>query len=569
MPLGANEPALRMPLTAIAVPLRLLALLASIVAALAAVWLLTAIPFGRAIWDYLFLLDGSYRISLGQVPHIDFTSPVGPLSLYLTHAAELLFPGKHPFVGLHALMWILVVPAMVFLAPRFRSTLAFLAALALLMLVMFLPMTLDQTHLSEISYFASYNRFATGILFIAGLWLVLPKQRHDWVLLAFLLAILFFLKITAAAVVLGIVVAATILGRVQLRQLLLTLVSFGLILGAVELATGIVSAYLGDIADMSGVNRGGAVYAVLFAAFRSWAPLLAGAALLAVIVVGATRTGQLSFRRPLAAATSLAARLPFAVDAALLILAALLAESQNTGGLGLIAAAALFFHPDAWRGAVPRIAVAGVLLAALVLPVLDMTFDRTLTAVRRERDATTEHPVAALYPGTRVPLSTIEGARFFQRVREEWHDFASAIQDKGFFIDHDPTSNYVAAQLAWATSAVEAGRRFVDLGYGSASDRYATLAFADPFARMLGLTPATGTNIVIQAGRTVPDFTPEQADHYLAAATGVFADTCILTAEPTAATPFRATLAAQFELLPLTRCWDYYRRIAPPESVAR
>ena len=64
------------------------------------------IPYGRAIWDFLFVLDGSYRISLGEVPHVDFASPIGALTLYFTYWCERLFPATNPFVGLHVVAWL-------------------------------------------------------------------------------------------------------------------------------------------------------------------------------------------------------------------------------------------------------------------------------------------------------------------------------------------------------------------------------------------------------------------------------------------------------------------------------
>ena len=127
---------------------------------------ITTVPYGRAIWDFLFLLDGAYRISIGQVPHVDFVSPVGPASLYLTFAAEKLLPGANPFASLHALAFLLTLPALAMLARRFRSGAETTGALALLAVIMLVPFTLDRTHLSEISYFASYNRFASGLLFL-------------------------------------------------------------------------------------------------------------------------------------------------------------------------------------------------------------------------------------------------------------------------------------------------------------------------------------------------------------------------------------------------------------------
>ena len=255
------------------------ALVASAILVIAAALLIRWVPYGRAIWDYLFLLNGSYRIGLGQVPHVDFASPIGALSLYLTYAAERLFPNGVPFVGLHSLMWVLLLPPLAALAPRFRSVWAFAAALGLLAVMVLVPVTIDSTHLSEISFFASYNRFATGGLFLLGLWFVLPKSRGDWAVLAYLLALLFFLKITAAMLALGLVGAALLLGRVRWTTVLATVVAFVAVLIAVNFRSGLVAGYLHDVAAMAGVNRGALLYAIGFNGFHYWEPLLCVAAL--------------------------------------------------------------------------------------------------------------------------------------------------------------------------------------------------------------------------------------------------------------------------------------------------
>src|SRR5690606_14211832 len=136
-----------------------------------------------------------------------------------------------------------------------------------------------------------------------------------------------------------------------------------------------------------------------------------------------------------------------------------------------------------------------------------------------------------LMPGTRVPLATYEGSRLFARIAREWLPLARQVEAARFFLTPDPTSNAPAVQLAWAASAVEAARAFDRLGYRSRATRYATLAFTDPFARLLHLTPAVGTDLVMQVGRTVPAFTPEQARAYLAGADGVFVGTCDMTGD--------------------------------------
>ncbi len=541
---------------------------ASIALTVAACMLLAAylhpIPYGRAIWDFLFVLDGAYRIGLGQVPHVDFVSPVGSLSLYLTAAATGLFPGGNAFVGLHAMAWLLAAVPFAALAPRFRSTSAFFAALALLALIMLVPITVDHTILSEISYFASYNRFATGFLLVAGLWLVLPKARHDWLLLAYLLVVLFFLKITAAIVLLGIVVVAVILGRWRLGQALAAVAAFVVALIVVQLASrGIVAGYLLDIRDMSRVNAGNALHGLFYAAYRNWATLLI-TAILVLCGLGAVFSPRQPSRPWRNVVASVWYDETFILDAALLICAALLAESQNSGGLGLIAAAAVFYHPKAWRGGTARLVVAAFLLAAMILPVVDTAFNRMLTVAIRETRQTVRNEVDELFPGTTVTAPTIAAASLFKRINSEWPGFAHELEAQGFALERDPGSNAPGGMLAWIVSAVEAAHIFQERNYGAQSRHYATLAFTDPFARMLKLAPALRTTIVMDIGRTFPLLTTDEADAYLATADGVFVSSCERRTLANNDAAFQAVFDREFEKLPLNECWTFYRRTSGP-----
>lgn len=519
--------------------------------------LITTVPFGRGAWDFVFILDGAYRISTGLTPHIDFNSPIGSLVLYVVAFVQWAVPAVHPFVGMHVVMWFLMLPVIATLVPRFANGWRFLAATALASFIALLPMTLDATHLSEISYFASYNRFGTAFLFLGGLWLVLPKRQHDWLLLTYILLVLFFLKITAAFVFLLIVIASVILGRSGWRQGVLTVVALGASLLAIQIATGLSQGYVADVAMMSAVNQGRAIYAIFFTGFRNWIPLAVTGVLVATALGVLHRDRRLNLARPVHAAQVFLREERLVVDAVLLVGAAWAAESQNTGGLGLIAALAVLFHPDAWQRY--RLTI-GVLMAALLFPVMDTAVKRTITALSREKIAAPEQQLAHVLSGnTRVPMSTFEGARLLERISHEWLPLAREVQTARFFLTPDPTSNAVAAQLAWFHSVVEAARAFEENDYRTRATRFATIAFADPFARLLQVTPAKGTNLVMDMGRTVHDYSPDQMRSYLANADGVFLEHCDMTNDELEIL-FSPILQSEFEALPLTQCWSFFVR---------
>jgi hypothetical protein len=525
--------------------------------------LIHVVPYGRAVWDFVFILDGAYRVGLGQVPHVDFASPIGALTLYLTYLGERLFPGGQPFIGLHAVAWLLMVPPFAVIASRIRSGWGFAASFAILALVVLVPYTLDPTMLSEISYFATYNRFATAILFLAGLWFVLPKSgneaRGDGVLLGYLLTALIFIKITAAMAMVGLVVATVLLGRARATVLFAMLFVAAAAAGLIELATGgLVSGYLHDIAAMSALNKGGALYRLASSSARNWLPIVV------TITITVLAVRELDFAkavgRRLAFARDSLAREAFAVDAALLVGMALVAESQNTGGIGLIAAASTLFHPSLHARSGWRVTAAAVLGATLVLPLVDVTEKRIVSTMVRGRQGTTDHDFAKFLPGMRVTPATLAGAGLMTRLQSEQLPYLNELDAKGFDLDGDPASSSPATRAAWAISVAEAGANFQRLGYAAKAQRYTTIDFSESFPRMLGLTPARGTTLAMDVGRTVPAFSVDQASAYLADADGVFYRTCIVPGANTNPATFRIVLEREFTRHKLHRCWDFYSR---------
>ncbi|MBR1266494.1 hypothetical protein JQ629_03130 [Bradyrhizobium sp. AUGA SZCCT0222] len=539
---------------------RIAAIAAFTILVVAVAALVHVVPYGRAVWDFVFILDGAYRIGVGQVPHVDFASPIGPLTLYLTHFAERLFPGGQPFIGLHALAWLMVVPPFAVIASRIQSSWGFAASFAVLAVVVLVPYTLDSTMLSEISYFATYNRFATAILFLAALWYVLPKARGDGVLLGYLLTALVSIKITAAIAMLGLVAAAVLLGRARPAALFVMLFVTAALAGLVELATGgLVSGYLHDIVSMSALNRGGAAFRLAASSARNWLPL----AVTITIVVLAAR--ELDFtaavRRPFNFVHETIAREAFVADAALLVAVALAAESQNTGGVGLIAATAVLFHPSLRTTRGWRLIAAAVLGATLVLPMADVVEKRVVSTFVREKQGTTDHGFSTFLPGMRVPTATLAGSRLMTRLQSEWLPFLDETANNGFDLDGDPGSTSPATRAAWAVSVAEAGANFQRLGYATKAQRYTTIDFAESFPRLLGLTPARGTTLAMDFRRTVPAFSVTEASTYLADADGVFFRTCVLPgATDTNPATFRTVLEQEFTRHKLHPCWDFYSR---------
>ncbi|SNY92627.1 hypothetical protein SAMN04515647_2897 [Cohaesibacter sp. ES.047] len=521
--------------------------------------MMTTLPYGRAFHDLFTLLDGAYRVSVGQLPGVDFASPIGPLLLYFMRWGQILWPAGHDYVTYHAITWLFMLPPMAVLSLRLRSGLAFAGAFALLAVMILLPMTLDDTYLSEISYFASYNRFASGLLFLLSLWLVLPKGRIDGVLLAYLLLLMAFIKITAGMVGLGMLICAVILGRASLRIAIEALCLLVAVLLLLDVSTGMVSGYLHDIGTMIALNEGGGLYKLFYYGFNNWLVLFLLGLLVLSALYKAVSSSELSRLCLVDFTRTVWQREAFIVDAVLITVAVWGAESQNTGSLGLIPAAAIFFHPAAWR---EYRLVNMALLAALVFPVADMAVKRSIRAYVRENKPAPVQPLEPMVKGTRVPFTTYEGARFFSEIFRDKLELTREVQNNRFFITLDPTSNAPAAQLALHMDTIEAARLFEERGYRKLANHYASLYFSDPFGMMLGLMPAKGTMLTMDADRTVPRFNDEQAHDYLKTVDGVFVGHCDLHNEEFDKM-FANVLEAEFDGYPLTQCWSFYARKQP------
>ena len=160
--------------------------------------------------------------------------------------------------------------------------------------------------------------------------------------------------------------------------------------------------------------------------------------------------------------------------------------------------------------------------ATLVLPLADIAEKRVVSSLIRERQGTTDHAFATFLPGMRVPTATLAGSRLMTRLQQEWLPYLEEIDAGGFDLDGDPASTSPANRAAWAISVAEAGANFQRLGYAAKAKRYTTIDFAESFPRLLGLTPARGTTLAMDFGRTVPGFSTAEASAYLASADGVF-----------------------------------------------
>ncbi|MCR9125096.1 MAG: hypothetical protein NXH82_03120 [Rhodobacteraceae bacterium] len=232
-----------------------------------------AAVFGRGLTlaanfthDTLVFFDGIYRVSLGQVPHVDFSTPAGALSYWLPYVGYRIagqYAGSIEMASL--VLAAVVLPVSALLLWR-RCNLVpaglILATIAGLLVIPLLP----GTQAAEISNAMQYNRWGWGLL-IACLLIALPPGRTgvprsllSAVLVAGLLLALLLVKVTFFLVALASCALLVIFddarrmqGIVAVALCLLGLVAMALV--APEFATG----YVADIRlaiEASGASRG-------------------------------------------------------------------------------------------------------------------------------------------------------------------------------------------------------------------------------------------------------------------------------------------------------------------------
>ena len=284
-----------------------------------------ALPIGAMYWDLGLYVDAAQRIERGQVPSRDFFAPVGPLGYYLFAGVAKLFPQAHPLLVAQWSTLLMTAPPMALVV---RDAAARSPALAWALLLPFLLFTVLPFNTREFypypgsDAFGIYNRQAAQLLYVLTAALLFVRDRIALgMTVAVAMSGLFGLKITGFLAG-GLVCAwGLVAGRVPFRVAAAAAGAFVVAASMLEALSGIVSAYLVDIATLAGKNGGGLAGRFLQSA-SVWFGVLAPAGALVLVMAWVDR------RRP--SLDHPAAWLAVAAFAGLAY------ETQNTGSQGLI-----------------------------------------------------------------------------------------------------------------------------------------------------------------------------------------------------------------------------------------
>ncbi len=218
------------------------------------------LPVGPMYWDLIVYIDGAYRVSIGQVPSVDFFAPVGPLAYWLVAPLLSTFSSAQPLLLVQWSLLLVSAPPMfaivAYVGRRSRST-----ALALLLPFLFfqlLPMNVEQySSYPSIDGYGIYNRHTSVLLYVLVSGLIFMRKRR---LLLFVVAwtclALFLLKVTGFIAAGLICFFAFVAGRISLRAALASVALFLLALLTLDVTLGIVRAYVFDIWLLVRLNEG-------------------------------------------------------------------------------------------------------------------------------------------------------------------------------------------------------------------------------------------------------------------------------------------------------------------------
>jgi hypothetical protein len=552
-------------------------------AAVAGALLLLAVPLrlplGAMYWDAYFILDGAHRIGHGQVPHRDFFVPAGALPFYLMAGALKLMPGAQLLLAGQYALLIVTAPLMALVAidTDQRSR-----ALAVGLVLPFIVLSL--LPFNAISFYPApgvdgvglYNRQSGLVLYVlmAAMFAMSHGPSRVFVLGASLAA-LFFLKINAFLPALVLVAYAAVAGLLTGRATLGVVALLMAIVLGVGWPSGLLSAYLADLAAMASHNAGqvpARLLTLLSVKFDVVLPLaLLALALLAVQVrqlaahLAGLLTGTFAARvaRLRLVLTSVGMLLGICLVMAIAI------EMQNTGSQEFA-----FLWPLIWlillrllgAGAqVPprRRAMALLLISLCTLPTAVTLVHRAArTLAVMPGYAALGHPELKALNGVTVKPTYLDHARAIGPIYAEGRQLLARFAETGQMPSPILFSQieYQAFYLLDLAEAAVAVRR-LEQARGAPFASLYTLHHLDPMPYLLGRAPLPGVTVALDPGRGFP---ASRRARLIAAAAG--AEALLIPNCPT--TPFTldvvdlfAAALADRRFFSLTPCWDIALRM--------
>lgn len=545
-------------------PLLLLALAAAVAVALLSLPL--RLPIGPNYWDIYTYVDTAYRMSVGQVPHVDFFVPVGSLGYGLYVIITRLFPEAHTLLSVHFSILLVALPIMAVVASEADRRSRFEAVALVLPFIFFglLPVNGIELYPSPgFDGYGNYNRHTALLLYVlAATLLYVEKRALATALGVVLLGLMFMTKVTGLVIGIGLMIHAACAGRLSWRGAAIGLVIVAVPLAYFQLRYGLVVAYVEDIIQIISVNTGVLLPRVLTVLSTKFGAVGA-AVLLIAVAIWHDRTRIADGLRGLAGGEKVRSIQSLVDLVPLWILSLLIGgavfETQNTGSHEFIMvwpAILLLFRSMA----LPyerRDVVMLILIAATTLPTVISIGHRAARAMAS----------APKYEAVQVPLLGPVGRvsakpEIMRQSRAMLAHYPMARGSYELFAKRGVLPSYILFseidfQVSWLVSVQEAAEAL--LAYervnGKRFNRIASMDFVDPFPVILKREPLRDMSIGNDPERTLMKL-HERAIREIAAADVILLPKCpATTARNTIADAYAPSLAGR-RLVSLTPCFQ-------------
>lgn len=531
----------------------------------------TTLPVGPFYWDLYIYFDAANRILDGQVPGVDFFTPVGALGYYLFSLFVRIFPEGQPLLVVQWSLLLVTAPlfALVLADVDRRSRFVALSLLFPFLVFSILPFNVEEYYsYPGVDGFGIYNRQVGLLLYVLTAGLVFAKSRRTLlVLVAGCMLALLFTKITgviAGAMLCCLAVAA---GRLAVRTAIAAACAFILILAGLELRLGIVSAYAADILLLLEKNEESLLPRFLQAAslhFGVFAPLGA----LTVVLLALNGEALIGHARPFARRPALSlVPAVFDHDALWLgvsVMAALFVETQNTGGLAFIfvwpVLLQLLTRCGRWSGR--SLGIVLTLVAASALPTLVGVVHRAARAFVGQLNYSVVKvdglgSLAAVSQREAILAHAASMLDVYRKFPDTWQYLADRNELPNFTLYTAP--DFQITWLMAAEEAVEAIKAY-ERDNGVRFGTIMSLNFVNPFPWLLDRHAPRRIAIGADPYRAVPD--PGEAVLRSVGSTDlVLYPKCPITNANMALRTLYAPGLTGHRLISLSPCWDAYVKV--------
>lgn len=238
----------------------MLVLVATVAVLMLILSLPVSVPIGPMYWDTFLYVDAAQRIGSGQIPNVDFLAPVGPLGYYLFAWGLAHFPNAQLLLLAQWCLLAVSAPLMLVVVAEVSKKNPALAYGLVIPFLIFAICPVNVRHYQAITGldgFGIYNRHGVQLLYVLTSGLLFMKQGRKLALFCGLAMLALFLTKITAFVAGGMIgLLALLAGRIKWTDVLFGGTIFASPLVLAEISTGFVSAYVGSIIDLVGLNEG-------------------------------------------------------------------------------------------------------------------------------------------------------------------------------------------------------------------------------------------------------------------------------------------------------------------------